>query len=177
MRALIFAALLPLPAFAGNFVSMIVADVDGDGKEDVAILSGTETYADLTIRSTLGGEVTAPAFAWMGVAAGTLPGLERSTEGSLLVHSMNEAIGRNRWHQTLTIAYRDGAYRVAGFTYSWYDTLDLAASGSCDLNLLTGKGVLTIGPDGNETPIDIYSLTALEITVWQDIHPPECRPE
>ena len=36
---------------------------------------------------------------------------------------------------------------MAGLTYSYYDTLDLANTGDCDLNVLTGKGIAN-QPDG-----------------------------
>jgi hypothetical protein len=32
-----------------------------------------------------------------------------------------QAIGRSRWEQTLTIAYRNDQFVVAGYTYSYYD--------------------------------------------------------
>jgi hypothetical protein len=79
---------------------------------------------------------------------------------------MNEAIGRNRWHLTLTIAWRDGAYRVAGVTYGHYDTLDPENSGGCDLNLLTGRGVQTTSL-GTQS-VTAVDLPAIPVTDWTD---------
>lgn len=68
---------------------------------------------------------------------GMAPSLDISDTGSLLVTSEQTGIGRFPWHQTLTIAHRDGRFVLAGFTYS---THDRAAGGgmTCDVNLLTG---------------------------------------
>ena len=49
-------------------------------------------------------------------------------------------MGRNRFARTLTVSFRKGAYVVTGFTYSYRDTLDPEAGGSCDYNLITGRG-------------------------------------
>lgn len=78
--------------------------------------------------------------AWSGAMRGTRPSLAVSDKGSLLVKSENAGVGRSRWSQTLTIAYRNGEFVVAGVTREARDTLDLKAGGSCDLNLLTGRG-------------------------------------
>jgi hypothetical protein len=61
-------------------------------------------------------------------------------KGSLLIKSANEAIGRSRWSQTLTIVYRNGQFLVAGLTREARDKLDPKAGGSCELNFLNGKG-------------------------------------
>lgn len=67
--------------------------------------------------------------------------LEVSPGGSLLIKQQNQGIGRHRFERTLTVAYRGEKYVVAGFTYSYWDTLDPEASGSCDYNLLNGRGI------------------------------------
>ena len=46
------------------------------------------------------------------------------------------------WGETLTIVRRGGRFLAAGFTKSWYNR---SAEGRCDLNFLSGKGVLTEG--------------------------------
>lgn len=73
--------------------------------------------------------------------AGTESSLAVSDSGSLLINQQNESVGRNRWSRTLTVAFREGKYLVAGFTLSERDTLDPNAGGSCDYNLLSGRGV------------------------------------
>lgn len=76
-----------------------------------------------------------------GGMAGTESTLSVSKDGDLLINQKNESVGRDRWERTLTISYRNGRYVVSGFTYNFRDTLDPKTGGSCDYNLLTGKGV------------------------------------
>ena len=54
--------------------------------------------------------------------------------------SGNEAIGRHRWAQTLTITYRADEFIVARVTYEERDTLNPEAGGSYDINFLKRKG-------------------------------------
>lgn len=90
------------------------------------------------------------------------------------VISQNYGIGRNRWEQTLTLAYREGAFVLAGFTYNWYDSLDLENSGTCDVNLLTGKGVLETGNETvTETSFRTKSFNG-PIEHWDKEWPKEC---
>jgi hypothetical protein len=72
---------------------------------------------------------------------GTESTLEVAANGSLLIKQQNQAIGRDRWERTLTVAFRNGKYVIAGYTYSSYDTLQEYAPESCDYNLLAQKGV------------------------------------
>jgi hypothetical protein len=67
--------------------------------------------------------------------------LSVNASGSLKITSENESIGRNRWSRTLTVAYRNNKYVLAGFTYQDRDTLNPRAGESCDYNLITGRGV------------------------------------
>ncbi len=73
---------------------------------------------------------------------GQEPFVSTRENGSLMITSQNSAIGRDRWEENLTIVYRQNQFIVAGFSYSSYDTLDPDGGGSCDLNLLTGKGMV-----------------------------------
>lgn len=128
-------------------LSVVTADWTDDGGMDRAVLydDGTDDAA-LAIFVEADGHFVRRAFdpdiAWFGAMWGTMPTLEVSDAGSLLVMSGNEAIGRNRWTRTLTIAYRDNAFVVAGYTYTWFDTLDMENNGTCDVNYLTGRGEL-----------------------------------
>lgn len=81
--------------------------------------------------------------AWKGLMSGTIPRLALNEAGNLQVLSMNDSIGRNRWHQILTIVYQDGEFLLTEYHYDSYDTIDLEASGSCDINLLSGHGEMT----------------------------------
>ncbi len=81
------------------------------------------------------------AVVFSGQMWGTLPSLAVSGKGSLVIASANDAVGRDRWSQKLTVVLRDGAFVIAGITHASRDTLDpRAGASSCDLNLLTGKG-------------------------------------
>jgi len=74
--------------------------------------------------------------------AGQGPSITALPNGSILITSHNDAIGRDRWEQKLTVAYRNFDFVVAGYTYTSYDTLDPDNTTDCDFNVLTGKGKL-----------------------------------
>lgn len=61
--------------------------------------------------------------------------------GSLEINQQNSALGRDRWERTITVAYRNGKYVLAGFTFSYRDTLNPASTGHCDYNLMSGRGL------------------------------------
>jgi hypothetical protein len=73
---------------------------------------------------------------------GTKPRFEINARGSLQIVSGNDAVGRGRWNQVVTVAFRDGQFNVIGITCSQWDTLDPDFGHSCDLNLTTRKGVV-----------------------------------
>ena len=89
------------------------------------------------------------------------PAISALPSGSIAVHSENSGIGRDRWEQTLTIAYRNASFVVAGFTYSHYDTLDPDAGGSCDYNVLTGK----VTNNGKDRKVDARTIAIVD---WTD---------
>ena len=131
-----------------DVVSVVTLDMNGDGSMDRAVLVNNpdETSVDLLIY--LGEDaahkmklaLNKPEIAWTGAMWGQLPSLESNNKDSLLIKSENSAIGRDRWSQKLTVAYRNNEFVLAGYTYDSYDTLDPKAGKSCDVNLLTGKG-------------------------------------
>lgn len=110
----------------------------------------------------------ARGIAWRGGMAGQEPELEIAENGSLRLISQNESIGRDRWRQTLIIAYRDGRFVVAGFTHSSRDTLDPDAGSECDVNLLTGRGVR----DGRQFRTDLRARWVEDWTM--DTLPGQC---
>jgi hypothetical protein len=145
--------LLAQPLYADNIlidpvdvIDVLSQDWNGDGSADRALLVSGEEDADLYLYLSRddGGHRLAGigrSIAWHGAMAGTLASLEQAPSSSaFFVHSQNDAIGRNRWHNKLTIAIRDNQGLVAGYTYESRDTLNLDYSFSCDLNLLNGKG-------------------------------------
>ncbi|MEN9434646.1 MAG: hypothetical protein RLZZ422_2235 [Pseudomonadota bacterium] len=136
---------------AANVIDALTADWNDDGSMDRAVLVANPETDQADLYMYVGGdaansfnlEVLKKELVWSGAMWGTLPSLELSGKNSLLVKSANEAIGRNRWNQTLTIAYRNSNFVLAGFTYNDYDTLEPNAKGTqCDINMLTGKGKL-----------------------------------
>ncbi len=161
-KAEIFGALAALflcaPATAGadeqvepwQVLSVVTTDWTDDGGMDRAVLYMDDSN-DAALAIYVGDghrfdlRARHPDIAWFGAMWGTLPSLGLSEAGSLLVHSGNEEIGRNRWSETLTIAYRGGAFVIAGYTYRWYDTLDPENNGLCDVNFLSGRGEITRG--------------------------------
>ena len=139
MRALpLLTLLFAAPALAQGFepVTEVWADLDADGvSESYVIREGGElVVTEGDWRRVL------PDAAWDGPLAGQKPTLAINEAGSVLLTAMQEGMGRDRWRLTLTIAHRDGDWRIAGYTYDFYDPLDATAWGHCDLNLLTGEG-------------------------------------
>lgn len=170
MRPLLLALLLAGPAWGQGWRPAweVEADLDGDGEIEAYRLSDNgQGSVDLTMAEG-GRERVAPGVAWLGAMAGQAPELSLSPAGSVLLTSMNEAVGRDRWRLTLTIAHRDGDWRVAGITYDWRDTLDPGAWGVCDLNLLSGRGVVETAA-GLRT---IAAPAAPPLWDWRDEAPP-----
>ena len=139
---------------AGQIVNAAVGDFNRDGAPDLVTLTadpeepteiGIAVYLRDKDRNILFPTLAAPRLFWGSAAkdsfTGQEPEIAATATGSIRVTTKNNAIGRHRWEQTLTIAHRDGGFVVAGFTYSHYDTIDPDTGGSCDLNLLTGAGL------------------------------------
>jgi len=135
-----------------KIISAATGDWNGDGEGDLSLLvappeAGDDIGIYLYLRDQdhallrLAG--TAPGKVWgngsLDGMFGQDPSIEALPGGSIAVHSQNSGIGRSRWEQTLTIAYRNDQFVVAGYTYSYYDTLDTSDNGTCDYNILTGK--------------------------------------
>lgn len=137
----------PLPT---KLLAVTELDLNGDGLMDRARLMQREPTGEVDFLLDLGGEsggfypnLWASNIAWSGEMAGTLPSLDITARGSLQVISENASIGRYRWRKVLTLAWRDHELLLAGYTYESRDTLDLdAPDEDCDINLLTGRGVV-----------------------------------
>lgn len=158
---------------AASIAGVETVPVDGDIVRYRAVLVETDEGGDLYIFTNGGGTgwtqaVHAPNLVWRGAMYGQEPWLELTDHGSLRVYSENSSVGRNRWEQVLTIAYRENRFVLAGFTYTYYDTLDPDANGKCDVNLLTGRGEL------NGKAIK-SSVRAPNVGEWtMDSRVPEC---
>ncbi|MCV6596510.1 MAG: hypothetical protein OIF40_05425 [Mangrovicoccus sp.] len=155
---------------AQNF---LVADLDGDGAMDQAVLamSADAPNADLIIKA--GGKLYFyPDLVFSSVMAGQEARLQISADGALEVLSGNHAVGRTRWDQGLTIAWFDNAFRLAKITRSWWDSMASGDDGHCEVDLRSGWGI-TNGPNGaREMRID---LGAPRLEEWNRVLPEGCR--
>ncbi|WP_292550503.1 hypothetical protein [Mesorhizobium sp.] len=73
-------------------------------------------------------------------ASDTEPELTALPNGSIKLYLPAMPVGSKRSNQTLTLAYRNDAFIVAGFAYDYYDHLEENVASDCDYNVLTGKG-------------------------------------
>lgn len=142
-------------AFAGNteaqpeaskVVTSIVLDMDKDSAADTAYLARSndpsESDLDLWVKLSSSAKyykVTGIAQDMNGGMAGQGTALVATPAGSLQVMSYNESVGRTRWEERVTLAYRRNTLTLAGYTYTQRDTLDLTYD-VCDVNLLSLKG-------------------------------------
>ncbi len=154
LATLVF-AVTPVETSADPVIAVVTGDWNRDGERDAAMIvepgdGEDDNSLKLYLAERPGGRLRLKAhadnFVWgSSVMAGQTPGLQVLPNGSLAVTSHNESIGRNRWWKTLTIAWREGQFIVAGFTYSDLDTLaEPGTNGeiepnTCDLNLVSGK--------------------------------------
>lgn len=153
---------LPAQSFASEelaprIISVATGDIDRDGKPDAAMIIAPDddAYDDNAVavyladsqEGTVSLKTYIPNFVWgsNGPMFGNRPSIAINASGSILVNSHNEAIGRNRWSQTLTLVVRDSRLLVAGYTYNSYDTLENDNYSACDLNVLTGNGTKNRG--------------------------------
>ena len=157
-------AVLASAAASEIYLPYVESDLDGDGVvEGFRIIANDEGLVDLRLEVDGRKVMLSENVAWIG-GIGQEPELTLAPNGSVRLTSMNDAIGRSRWSQTLTIAYRQGAYRVAGYPYQWRDTLVLEDNGLCDLNLLNGRGVLTV--DGTSRQVRT-TQAAIPVAEWK----------
>ncbi|MFD1326992.1 hypothetical protein [Mycoplana ramosa] len=153
---LLMVLLAPCVAAAEDFpadriVAAATGDWDRDGNTDLALIArpaeGSDEDNAVFIylanpgESRLALKVSAPnKISGNLTMFGQEPTVAALANGSIKLTSQNSSIGRDRWSQSLTLAYRGGRFIVAGYTYSSYDTLDNDNTRACDLNVLTGKG-------------------------------------
>jgi hypothetical protein len=176
LAALTLCAVSALPARAEpsgyeRVISTVTLSFGDDGSTDRAVLvdnfdAGADLYIFRSIEdakpdSPMNPTLVKKAAAWNGAMWGSRPSLDTNAKNSLIVKSQNDAIGRDRWSETLTIVYRGHEFLVAGLTYESHDNLDPRAGGSCDLNFLSGKGVR------NGKPVEIKS-GAVRLIDWSD---------
>lgn len=118
-------------------LAMLVSPPEGGDEEDHAVYIYLEDgdTGGLKLKTVAANKI------WGDLTmAGRAPSITALPNGSILITSHNDAVGRDRWEQKLTVAYRNFDFVVAGYTYSSYDTLDPDNTSECDFNVLTGKG-------------------------------------
>ena len=156
IAALLVSAALPGASAAAEFpaervIAMASGDWNKDGTQDLVVVAtpgedngednGIYVYLAKPEENRLTLALAAPNSVWGNLTMyGQEPELAALANGSFTLTTKNDSVGRDRWRQSLTIAYRNFDFIVAGFTYSSYDTIDPNASSECDLNVLTGKG-------------------------------------
>ncbi|WP_411035351.1 FG-GAP repeat protein [Shinella sp. BYT-45] len=158
--ALLLSAGLPAVAAAADFpadriIAMASGDWNKDGTPDLALVAtpgadgaddnGLYVYLAKPEANRLTLALALPNSVWGNLTmSGQEPELTALANGSFTLTTKNEAIGRERWRETLTIAYRNFDFIVAGYTYASYDTIaedgGENSTSDCDLNILTGKG-------------------------------------
>ena len=152
-----------------------IGDWNRDGKPDLAILAQSDgedgdTSLFIYLREDAEDGVLSLAFSgpdmlWGSGGSrrfyGQEPSLRALGNGSLAVTEQNWSVGRNRWTSTITIAWRDERFVVAGYTFNSFDTLQQEDPLNCDLNLLNGRGTV------NEREVS-FTLRAVPLSEWSN---------
>lgn len=112
-----------------------------------------------------------------GPLAGDEPSFATNRKDSLLIQSGNDGSGRSPWHETITVALRNGQLVVAGYDYDDYDRLGQYEGTNCSVNLLTGRGILTKTPpiEGNgKTKVTNFKVSTQPVLLkdWTEQHRP-----
>ena len=173
MRAMLFGLALLAPGMVlaepietRKIITAATGDWNGDGAADLAMIVETEPGEPMDmhfflrdrehnflrpagiVREQILGE-------WNGhdrpgyEASDTEPELTALPNGSIRLYLPAMPVGSKRTNQTLTLAYRNDAFIVAGFAYDYRDYLEENAASDCDYNVLTGKGKSSkTQPDG-----------------------------
>ena len=73
-------------------------------------------------------------------------------------------------NQTLTIAYRNETFIVAGFAYDWSDALKDNSERSCEYNVLTGAGQSSSKTE-NGTNVEAKVAVQGQVIAFKDWNP------
>ncbi|MEO0544719.1 MAG: hypothetical protein AAFY99_12970 [Pseudomonadota bacterium] len=170
-----------------NYVSAAaMGRFTGGYGDDLAILiePSAESDADYTLviladaagpGGSLGEIARFENAAWGGTGDiyGNRPSVAFTDAGSLQLRSGNDAIGRNRWQQTLTLVWRENTVILAGFTYFERDTLSENSEYGCDINLLTSVAEIT---NANSVQRTVLDAVAIPFRQWLDMGRPHLCP-
>lgn len=180
MRALLalLCLLTPLAASAepietARIITALTGDWNGDGGQDLVMIVETEPTEPMDVHFFLrdlehnylkpAGIVREQVYGeWNGYDrpgyenSDTEPELAALPNGSIRLHLPAMPIGSSRTNETLTIAYREGAFIVAGYAFDHDDAMKEGAATACDYNVLTGKGWSSkTGVDGTTVRRDV----------------------
>ncbi len=99
---------------------------------------------------------------------GQEPRLVLDDFGRLVVVTQNSAIGRGRWEQSFTLTWQKG-WRGEGFSYDFYDTLEMSAQGRCDLDYLSQTGTIARGEQAQPQAFELAAVPPPPIDEWQAV--------
>jgi hypothetical protein len=160
-------AALAEPIEAQKIITAVTGDFNGDGAVDLAMVVETEPGHPMDVHFFLRDKehnYLKPVEIVRGQILGewndydrpgygnsdTEPELTMLPNGSIKFYQPAMPVGSKRTDMTLTIAWRNGAFIVAGFAYDHYDYLEENAESACEYNVLTGKGTSSEKqPDGS----------------------------
>ena len=195
--ALLATALLPSLGLSGiawaepiesqKIITAVSGDWNGDGAIDLAMIVETEPADPMDMHFFLKDKehnflrpaevVREQIFAeWNGYDrpgyenSDTEPDLTALPNGSIKLHLPAMPIGSERTNQTLIIAYRNGAFIVAGFAYDYEDYQQDNVARACDYDVLTGKGMSRKKqPDGTteQKPVSVEG----QVIAFKDWNP------
>ena len=174
MKSLLFALAMLLPTAALGepidtlkIITAVTGDFNGDGAVDLAMVVETEPTDPMDIHFFLRDkehnylkpvEIVHEQILgeWNGYDrpgyenSDTEPELTMLPNGSIKFYLPAMPIGGQRTNMTLTIAWRNGAFIVAGFAYDYEDFQQDNVASACEYNVLTGKGTSSkTQPDGS----------------------------
>lgn len=95
--------------------------------------------------------------------------LELLDNGSFKILIDHTGAGRSSSLREYTISYRHKKFVVSGVTVSEFDRVDPHLGGSCDMNLLTGKG------ERNSRPVKMKPVQLDLLSAHFDWLPKDCR--
>ena len=158
-------------------VSETTLDIDHDGRRDRAALVQRPQSGSADLYIYLGGDgepldlSRRPTMLKKDIASGAAMGLETNGKGSLIVRYGCGGCS-NASETTLTIIHRKGTFWIGGYALNW-DTR--AGMGSCEINFLTGRGIVSQGLEPKTHAIRVKAAP-IALTSWsQERQPKACR--
>lgn len=128
------------------------ADLDRDGRPETITIIGPDSEHRVGLRIRRPGRETISA-QHIGVHYGSdsLPILALNQAGSLLIKTRQDS-PEIKAHTTLTIAFRQRMYRVAGWTMGSSEADNPRVATHCDINFVTGRSYVKAGfPQSRQT--------------------------